>query len=84
VNTYLADSWWAPAIEDQAVDRVHRLGQKRETTVFRLVMEGSVEENVLRIQEEKRRLMGLAFAEKEGGRKKRAGRGLADVERLLG
>ncbi|OCK96812.1 uncharacterized protein K441DRAFT_694830 [Cenococcum geophilum 1.58] len=80
----MADSWWAPAIEDQAVDRVHRLGQKRETTVFRLVMEGSVEENVLRIQEEKRRLMGLAFAEKEGGRKKRAGRGLADVERLLG
>jgi len=80
----MADSWWAPAIEDQAVDRVHRLGQKRETTVFRLVMEGSIEENVLRIQEEKRRLMGLAFAEKEGGRKKRAGRGLADVERLLG
>jgi SWI/SNF-related matrix-associated actin-dependent regulator of chromatin subfamily A3 len=80
----MADSWWAPAIEDQAVDRVHRLGQKRETTVFRLVMEGSVEESVLRIQEEKRRLMGLAFAEKEGGRKKRAGRGLADMERLLG
>lgn len=81
----MADSWWAPAIEDQAVDRVHRLGQKRETKVFRLVVEGSVEERVLGIQEDKRRLMGLAFAEKEGKRKKRsAGAGLADLERLLG
>jgi SWI/SNF-related matrix-associated actin-dependent regulator of chromatin subfamily A3 len=78
----LADSWWAPAIEDQAVDRVHRLGQKRETKVFRLVIEGSVEERVLGIQEEKRRLMGLAFSEKEGGKRRRGG--LADLERLLG
>lgn len=82
----MADSWWAPAIEDQAVDRVHRLGQKRETKVFRLVIEGSVEERVLSIQEEKRKLMGLAFAEKEGGKnkKKRAGAGLGDLMRLLG
>jgi SWI/SNF-related matrix-associated actin-dependent regulator of chromatin subfamily A3 len=79
----LADSWWAPAIEDQAVDRVHRLGQKRETKVFRLVVEGSIEERVLGIQEEKRRLMHLAFLEKEDGKKRRRG-GLADLERLLG
>ncbi|KAF1945397.1 hypothetical protein EJ02DRAFT_369849 [Clathrospora elynae] len=81
----MADSWWAPAIEDQAVDRVHRLGQKRETKVFRLVVENSVEERVLGIQEEKRKLMGLAFAEKDGGKKrKRAGAGLGDLMRLLG
>lgn len=79
----LADSWWAPAIEDQAVDRVHRLGQKRATKVFRLVVEGSIEERVLGIQEDKRKLMGLAFAEKEGGKKRRAA-GVADLERLLG
>ncbi|KAH9860476.1 hypothetical protein J1614_011807 [Plenodomus biglobosus] len=79
----MSDSWWAPAIEDQAVDRVHRLGQTRETKVFRLVIEGSVEERVLGIQEEKRRLMGLAFAEKEGERRKRSG-GLADLMTLLG
>lgn len=86
-HVLMADSWWAPAIEDQAVDRVHRLGQKRETKVFRLVVEGSVEERVLGIQEDKRKLMGLAFAEKEGGerrRKRAAGAGLADLERLLG
>jgi len=82
----MADSWWAPAIEDQAVDRVHRLGQKRETKVFRLVVEGSVEERVLGIQEEKRKLMAVAFAEKDGGRKKkkRAGAGMQDLMRLLG
>ncbi|KAH7391880.1 SNF2 family N-terminal domain-containing protein [Pyrenochaeta sp. MPI-SDFR-AT-0127] len=81
----MADSWWAPAIEDQAVDRVHRLGQKRETKVFRLVVEGSVEERVLGIQEEKRKLMGLAFAEKDGGKKRKrgAGAGLGDLMRLL-
>ncbi|KAJ4361537.1 hypothetical protein N0V95_001789 [Ascochyta clinopodiicola] len=81
----MADSWWAPAIEDQAVDRVHRLGQKRETTVFRLVVENSVEERVLGIQSDKRRLMAMAFAEKEGGKKKnvRSG-GLSDLTRLLG
>ncbi|KAL1654740.1 hypothetical protein SLS61_002489 [Didymella pomorum] len=81
----MTDSWWAPAVEDQAVDRVHRLGQKRETTVFRLVVEDSVEERVLGIQSDKRKLMAMAFAEKEGGKKKnvRSG-GLGDLTRLLG
>ncbi|ERF68176.1 hypothetical protein EPUS_05257 [Endocarpon pusillum Z07020] len=83
----LADSWWAPAIEDQAVDRVHRLGQKRKCTVMRLVMEGSVEEEVLEVQARKRKLMGQAFGEEEGrGRKRRgeerSGR-LRDIEQLL-
>ncbi|KAI9649722.1 hypothetical protein NHQ30_002303 [Ciborinia camelliae] len=80
----LADSWWAPAIEDQAVDRVHRLGQKRECKVWRLVMEGSIEERVLEIQAEKRKLVGKAFQEKV---KEGRGRGketrMGDVLRLL-
>ncbi|KAF2842679.1 hypothetical protein M501DRAFT_1021205 [Patellaria atrata CBS 101060] len=79
----LADSWWAPAIEDQAVDRVHRLGQKRECRVFRLVVEGSIEEKVLQIQEDKRKLMALAFSEKEESRKKGKTARLADVQRFL-
>ena len=79
----LADSWWAPAIEDQAVDRVYRLGQKREVNVWRLVMEGSIEDRVLGVQEDKRKLMLEAF--RETAKKKvddRAGR-LADLEQLL-
>jgi len=82
----LCDSWWAPAIEDQAVDRVHRLGQTRPTTVWRLVMEGSVEERTLEVQKEKRTLMALAMRQgpqerrrREGGR----GRTMRDIQRLL-
>ena len=82
----LCDSWWAPAIEDQAVDRVHRLGQTRPTTVWRLVMGESVEERTLEIQKDKRTLMALAMREgpeekrrREGGR----GRTLRDIQRLL-
>lgn len=80
----LADSWWAPAIEDQAVDRVYRLGQKRETTVWRLVVEESIEERVLDIQKRKRDLMNTAF--RETGKKKAEDRAtrIADLETLLG
>ncbi|KAK4165276.1 putative SWI/SNF-related matrix-associated actin-dependent regulator of chromatin subfamily A member 3-like 1 [Cladorrhinum sp. PSN259] len=82
----LADSWWAPAIEDQAVDRVHRLGQTRPTTVWRLVMEGTVEERVLDIQAEKRELVGKAFQEKDigkKGKKKAKETRTADILKLL-
>lgn len=80
----LSDTWWAPAIEDQAVDRAHRLGQKRETRVFRLVMDGTIEDSVLGIQEEKRKLMMLAFSERVSKRNAvRQGR-LADIQKLLG
>ncbi|KAL1841186.1 hypothetical protein VTJ49DRAFT_7355 [Mycothermus thermophilus] len=78
----LADSWWAPAIEDQAVDRVHRLGQTRPTTVWRLVMEGTVEERVLDIQGEKRELVSKAFQEKAKQKKTKETR-MADVLKLL-
>jgi SWI/SNF-related matrix-associated actin-dependent regulator of chromatin subfamily A3 len=80
----LADSWWAPAIEDQAVDRVHRLGQTRPTTVWRLVMEGTVEERVLDVQGEKRELVNKAFREKQGKGKKTKETRMADIMRLLG
>ncbi|RYP22495.1 hypothetical protein DL767_009029 [Monosporascus sp. MG133] len=78
----LADSWWAPAIEDQAIDRVHRLGQTRETKVWRLVMEGSVEERVLQIQAKKRKLVSMAFKEKKRGAKAQESTS-ADVKKLL-
>ncbi|CZT42223.1 related to helicase-like transcription factor [Rhynchosporium secalis] len=79
----LADSWWAPAIEDQAVDRVHRLGQTRPCTVWRLVMEDSIEERVLDIQAEKRLLVGKAFQEKTKGGKQKTTR-MGDIMKLLG
>jgi SWI/SNF-related matrix-associated actin-dependent regulator of chromatin subfamily A3 len=78
----MADSWWAPAIEDQAVDRVHRLGQTRKCTVWRLIMEDSIEERVLEIQAEKRKLVGKAFQEKEKGGKRKTTR-MGDITKLL-
>jgi SWI/SNF-related matrix-associated actin-dependent regulator of chromatin subfamily A3 len=81
----LSDTWWAPAIEDQAVDRVHRLGQTEETRVFRLVIEGSIEETTIQIQQDKRKLMQLAFSEREGtGKREKAKTSRwADIQRLL-
>jgi len=80
----MADSWWAPAVEDQAVDRVHRLGQTRKCTVWRLVMEDSIEERVLEIQGQKRELVGKAFKEdvKRGKGRRSEGR-MGDIVRLL-
>jgi SNF2 family DNA or RNA helicase len=56
---FLLDPWWNPAVEAQAVDRSHRIGQSRQVFAYRLVVRGSIEEKVLALQESKR---GLADA----------------------
>lgn len=50
------DPWWNPAVEDQATDRVHRIGQHRPVTVYRLLTEDTVEEKILKLHETKRDL----------------------------
>lgn len=50
------DPWWNPAVEDQATDRAHRIGQERPVTVYRLVTEGTIEEKILKLHEQKRDL----------------------------
>ncbi len=50
------DPWWNPAVEDQAADRAHRIGQKRPVTVYRLVTTGTIEEKIVRLHQEKRDL----------------------------
>ena len=50
------DPWWNPAVEDQASDRAHRIGQTRAVTVVRLVTEGTIEEKVLELHGKKRKL----------------------------
>ena len=50
------DPWWNPAVEDQASDRAHRIGQTRPVTVYRLVAKGTVEEKIVRLHREKRDL----------------------------
>lgn len=50
------DPWWNPAVEDQASDRAHRMGQTKPVTVYRLVAEDSIEQKIIRLHEEKREL----------------------------
>ena len=50
------DPWWNPAVEDQASDRAHRIGQSRPVTVYRLVVEDSIEERILDLHKHKRDL----------------------------
>ena len=47
------DIWWNPQVEKQATDRAHRLGQKKVVTVLRLITKGTIEENILKLQEQK-------------------------------
>ncbi|MBN2808379.1 MAG: DEAD/DEAH box helicase [Deltaproteobacteria bacterium] len=50
------DPWWNPAIEDQASDRAHRIGQTRPVTVYRLISQHTIEEKIVRLHQEKRNL----------------------------
>ncbi|WP_246146563.1 DEAD/DEAH box helicase [Rubripirellula lacrimiformis] len=51
------DPWWNPAVEDQATDRAHRIGQERPVTVYRLVAENTIEEQILELHADKRELV---------------------------
>ena len=57
------DPWWNPAAERQATDRAHRIGQTRPVFMYRFYSEGSVEERVLALQDEKRKLFEQLFGD---------------------
>jgi SNF2 family DNA or RNA helicase len=57
------DPWWNPAVEDQATDRAHRIGQKNVVEVIKMVAEGSVEEKIISLQDEKRNLISKVVGE---------------------
>jgi superfamily II DNA or RNA helicase len=62
-HVFLVDPWWNPAVEDQAADRAHRLGQDRPVMVYRMVAKDTVEERILALQEKKRALFDVALGE---------------------
>lgn len=55
---YLIDPWWNPAVEDQAIDRVYRIGQRKNVIAVRLICKGTIEEKVLQLQQGKNELFG--------------------------
>ena len=56
------DPWWNPAVEDQASDRAHRLGQTKPVTVYRLISANTVEEKILALHQQKRDLVDAVLA----------------------
>lgn len=61
-HVFLVDPWWNPAVEDQAADRAHRIGQARPVFIHRLVALGTVEEKILSLQQSKRALAEAALS----------------------
>jgi len=57
------DPWWNPAVEAQATDRAHRIGQTSPVTAYKLIASGTVEEKILRLQQRKRDLVAGALDE---------------------
>ncbi|KAK4421240.1 Helicase-like transcription factor CHR28 [Sesamum alatum] len=66
-NVILLDLWWNPTTEDQAIDRAHRIGQKRPVSVFRLTVKDTVEDRILALQQRKRKMVSSAFGEDQTG-----------------
>jgi superfamily II DNA or RNA helicase len=64
------DPWWNPAVEDQASDRAHRIGQNKVVTVYRLVAAGTIEEKILELKAKKKDLVASVLSEDAGGAKK--------------
>jgi superfamily II DNA or RNA helicase len=60
---YLLDPWWNPAVEAQAIDRTHRIGQTRSVFAYRLIAKDTVEEKVLALQETKRKIAESIISE---------------------
>jgi len=61
-HVFMLDPWWNPAVEDQAADRAHRIGQTRPVLVHKLVAEDTVEARILELQQRKRALADAALA----------------------
>ncbi|CAD6915776.1 unnamed protein product [Tilletia controversa] len=80
-HVILSESWWNPALEDQAFDRAHRLGQKRETFIYKLCVSNTVDGRILEMQDKKRKLAESAL---EGTKLKASRLDRAELLKLFG
>ncbi len=64
----LFDPWWNPAVENQAIDRTHRIGQTQQVIAYRLVAKGSVEEKIRQLQRTKSAMAGDILGEESFGK----------------
>ncbi|RAL38812.1 hypothetical protein DM860_013493 [Cuscuta australis] len=64
-NVFLVDPWWNPAVEEQAIMRIHRIGQKRTVCVRRFIVKDTVEERMQQVQARKQRMIAGALTDEE-------------------
>ncbi|KAL5004275.1 hypothetical protein ScPMuIL_017731 [Solemya velum] len=81
-RVFLIDPSWNPASEEQVFDRCHRLGQTKDVVITKFVVEDSVEQRMLELQEKKRKLMQGAFKKKISAEEKRNNR-ITDLKTLI-
>jgi superfamily II DNA or RNA helicase len=67
---YIVDPWWNPAVEQQAIDRTHRIGQTRNIFAYRMICRDTVEDKIIQLQEKKRLLAKELISDDEGFVKK--------------
>jgi non-specific serine/threonine protein kinase len=67
---YLVDPWWNPAVEQQAIDRTHRIGQTKKVFAYKMICKDSVEEKIIKLQEKKKNLSKELVSEENGFMKK--------------
>jgi SNF2 family DNA or RNA helicase len=63
---FLLDPWWNPAVEAQAIDRSHRIGQTRQVVATRIVARDTIEEKILELQASKRALADAILGQDQG------------------
>lgn len=80
-HVYLLEPWWNPAVEEQAMDRVHRIGQKEDVKIVRMIAKNSIEERVLELQEKKKTLAKDAFGKR--GQKEKKEVNVDDLRTLM-
>ncbi|MFD1392139.1 SNF2-related protein [Lacticaseibacillus jixianensis] len=76
----LVDLWWNPAVEDQAIARAHRIGQHHQVDVYRLITKGTIEEQIVRLQAQKRDLVDQILS----GAENKAMLSDAEIRQILG
>ena len=62
---FLLDPWWNPAVESQAIDRAHRIGQENKVIIYKFISRGSVEEKIMALQDRKLALAGELIGSEE-------------------
>ena len=76
---YLVDPWWNPAVEQQAIDRTHRIGQTKKIFAYRMICKDSIEEKILQLQEKKKTLAEDIISTEAGFMKKLTQEDIVDL-----